>query len=76
MNWVAELAEQGVAILLISSEIEEIMGLAHRALVMRLGNIVAEYEADEDGRLDEQAIMQAAFGAETLHRVAGGGEAA
>lgn len=73
---VAELAEQGVAILLISSEIEEIMGLAHRALVMRLGSIVAEYEADEDGRLDEQAIMQAAFGAETMHRVAGGGEAA
>ncbi len=61
---VAELAEQGVAILLISSEIEEIVGLAHRALVMRLGNIVAGFEADEDGRLDEKEIMRAAFGAE------------
>ena len=70
---VVELATQGVAILLISSEIEEIMGLAHRSLVMRLGSIVAEFGADENGRLDEQAIMQAAFGAETLHQVATGG---
>ena len=34
---IAELAAQGVAILMISSEIEEIVGLAQRALVMRLG---------------------------------------
>ncbi|MDE0608769.1 MAG: sugar ABC transporter ATP-binding protein [Anaerolineaceae bacterium] len=72
---VVELASQGVAILLISSEIEEIIGLAHRSLVMRLGSIVAEIEAGEDGRLDEQAIMQAAFGAETLQRAVAGGEA-
>lgn len=72
---VVELATQGVAILLISSEIEEIMGLAHRSLVMRLGSIVAEFEAGEDGVLDEQAIMQAAFGAETMHRSAIGSEA-
>lgn len=72
---VVELATQGVAILLISSEIEEIMGLAHRSLVMRLGSIVAEFEAGEDGVLDEQAIMQAAFGAETMHRSPIGSEA-
>ncbi len=67
---VAELADQGVAILLISSEIEEIVGLAHRALVMRLGNIVAEFEADDDGQLDEKEIMRAAFG--TQEAEAGG----
>ena len=71
---VAELAAQGVAILMISSEIEEIVGLAQRALVMRLGHIVAEVEADEDGSLNEQAIMRAAFGAETLQPAEAGGE--
>lgn len=69
---VAELAAQGVAILLISSEIEEIVGLAQRALVMRLGHIVAEIEADADDALDEQAIMRAAFGAETPQPAATG----
>ncbi|MCE2489676.1 MAG: sugar ABC transporter ATP-binding protein [Anaerolineae bacterium] len=67
---VAELADQGVAILLISSEIEEIVGLAHRALVMRLGNIVASFEAEDDGQLDEKEIMRAAFG--TQEAEAGG----
>ncbi|MBE0690228.1 MAG: sugar ABC transporter ATP-binding protein, partial [Anaerolineae bacterium] len=60
---IADLARQGLAILLISSEIEEILGLAHRVLVMRLGQIVAEVR-EEDGALNEQAIMRAAFGTE------------
>ena len=33
---------EGMAILLISSEIEEIVGLAHRVLVMRAGRLVAD----------------------------------
>lgn len=60
---IADLAAEGMAILLISSEIEEIMGLAHRVLVMRLGRIVAEVKGD-GGQLDQHAIMRAAFGAE------------
>ena len=32
----------GPAVLLISSEIEEVLGLSHRVLVMRAGRIVAE----------------------------------
>lgn len=71
---VAELAAQGVAILMISSEIEEIVGLAQRVLVMRLGSIVAEIGAGDDGALDEQKIMRAAFGAETLQPAETGGE--
>ncbi len=38
----AELAATGMAILLISSEMEEILGMSHRVLVMRAGRLVAE----------------------------------
>ena len=41
-----DLAEQGAAILLISSELEEVLGLAHRVLVMRRGTISHEFAAD------------------------------
>jgi rhamnose transport system ATP-binding protein len=55
----ARLAEQGVGILMISSELPEILGMSHRVLVMRNGRIVAEF-----GREDatEEAIMAAATG--------------
>ncbi len=39
---IARLAEQGVAILMISSELPEILGMSHRVLVMREGSIVAD----------------------------------
>ena len=38
------LAAEGIAVLLISSEHEEVLGLAHRVLVMRGGRIVAEFD--------------------------------
>jgi ABC-type sugar transport system ATPase subunit len=56
---IVELAANGVAILLISNEMEEILGLAHRVLVMRAGRIVAELSGDQ---MTEEAIMAAAFG--------------
>ena len=37
------LAAQGLGVLLISSELEEVLGLAHRVLVVRAGRIVAEF---------------------------------
>jgi rhamnose transport system ATP-binding protein len=40
---ISELAQQGLAILMISSELPEIMGMSDRILVMREGQIVAEY---------------------------------
>jgi simple sugar transport system ATP-binding protein/ribose transport system ATP-binding protein len=52
------LAAEGAAVLLISSEIEEVLGLAHRVLVMRRGSITREFGADPS--LD--AVMEAAFG--------------
>ena len=52
------LAADGTAVLLISSEIEEVLGLAHRVLVMRRGSITREFAADPP----MEAVMEAAFG--------------
>jgi len=52
------LAERGMGVLLISSEVEEILGLAHRVLVMRAGRVAAELSGDE---MTESAILAAAF---------------
>jgi ABC-type sugar transport system ATPase subunit len=54
-----ELAASGMAILLISSELEEVLGLAHRVVVMRRGRHVTTLAED---RLDEDSILRAAFG--------------
>jgi simple sugar transport system ATP-binding protein/ribose transport system ATP-binding protein len=54
-----DLAADGMAVLLISNEMEEILGLAHRVYVMRAGTVVAELA---DDRLTEEAILGAAFG--------------
>ncbi|MFN8451991.1 MAG: sugar ABC transporter ATP-binding protein [Anaerolineae bacterium] len=59
---IVNLAAKGMAILLISSEMEEILGLAHRVLVMREGRIVAEL-SEADQTLTEDNVMRAAFGA-------------
>jgi ABC-type sugar transport system ATPase subunit len=52
------LAADGLGVLLISSDMEEILGLAHRVLVMRRGKITAELSG---GDLTEAAILGAAF---------------
>jgi rhamnose transport system ATP-binding protein len=41
-EFMAELAAQGLAIIMVSSEIPEILGMADRVIVMREGRIVAE----------------------------------
>ena len=53
-----DLAAEGAAVLLISSEIEEVIGLAHRVLVMRRGAITSEFAADPP----LADVMDAAFG--------------
>ena len=57
-----DLAEDGKAVLLISSEHEEVLGLAHRVLVMRGGAIVAELGPET---MSEEAVLAAAFGTAT-----------
>jgi simple sugar transport system ATP-binding protein/ribose transport system ATP-binding protein len=56
-----ELAAEGIGVLLISSEHEEVLGLAHRVLVMRAGRIAAELDM---ATMSEDALLRAAFSAE------------
>jgi simple sugar transport system ATP-binding protein/ribose transport system ATP-binding protein len=55
---IVELAADGMGVLLISSEMDEILGLSHRAYVMRAGAISAELAGNE---ITEAAILAAAF---------------
>lgn len=59
----AALAADGVGIVMISSELEEVLGLAHRVLVMRAGRVVDELAGEQ---VTEEAVMRAAFGAGTI----------
>jgi rhamnose transport system ATP-binding protein len=52
-----ELAAEGVAILMISSELPEVLRLADRVLVMREGRLVAEFDHTE---ASEETIVAAA----------------
>ncbi len=54
-----KLAEDGVGILFVSSEMEEILGMSDRTLVMHEGRITGELKRSE---LSEQAVMQLATG--------------
>lgn len=54
-----ELARAGMAVLVVSSEIEEVMGIAHRILVMHQGRIVAEFDG---AAAEEPDVIAAAFG--------------
>jgi rhamnose transport system ATP-binding protein len=56
---VAELASTGVAVMLISSELEEVRAMSTRLFVMREGRLVAEFS----GSADSDTVMQAAAGA-------------
>jgi rhamnose transport system ATP-binding protein len=54
-----ELAKSGVAVLMISSELPEVLGVSDRILVMREGELVAEFS---HGDASEEAVMSAAMG--------------
>ncbi len=56
---IEQLADDGVAILFVSSEMEEILRLSDRALVMHEGCITGELPREE---LSEKAVMQLATG--------------
>ena len=55
----SELAGQGVAVLMISSELPEVLGMADRVLVMREGKLVAELSRAE---ADEESVIRLATG--------------
>jgi rhamnose transport system ATP-binding protein len=56
---VAEMVQQGLAVILVSSELPEVMNLAHRVVVMRRGRRVAEFRR---GEASAEAIVAAASG--------------
>jgi len=56
---IADLAAEGMAILFISSELEEVIGMCARVLVMREGRLAGILEGEE---VDEEGIMYLATG--------------
>jgi ABC-type sugar transport system ATPase subunit len=46
-------------VLLISSELGEVLGLAHRVIAVRAGRVVGEYAGEQ---ADEETVMRAVFG--------------
>ena len=56
-----QLADQGVGVLMISSELPEVLGVSDRVLVMREGRLTGEFDARS---ATQDAIMRAATGAQ------------
>jgi len=54
---VRELCAQGIAVLLISDDLLELIGLSHRILVMKDGRIVAEVEAPSHAKPTEHELV-------------------
>ena len=53
---IADLAEQGLAVIVISSEMPEVLGVSHRILTMSDGHINGEFTS---GGMTEQALIDA-----------------
>mgnify|MGYP005872415417 CR=1 FL=1 len=63
-----DMARQGVAILMISSELPEVVGMSDRVYVMREGVIAGELQA---GDISQESIMTLATGVTDSHLKAG-----
>ena len=61
---IEQLTESGVAILLISSDMQELLAMSDRVVVMRAGQLVGEFSGDG---LTEMNIGAAALGADAGH---------
>ncbi|NLL90974.1 MAG: sugar ABC transporter ATP-binding protein [Ruminococcaceae bacterium] len=55
----SELASSGMAIIMVSSELPEILGMCDRILVARNGRIVGEFDRNE---ADQETLLNKAFG--------------
>jgi ribose transport system ATP-binding protein len=51
---IRRMAENGMGVLMVSSEVPEVLGLADRVVVMREGRVVREAPA---GELDEETVL-------------------
>ncbi len=57
-----ELAASGVAVVVISSDLPEIIGISDRVLVMREGRIAGEVNPDASGEISQETIMALSTG--------------
>ena len=63
---ISDLAAAGMAVVMASSDMPEILGLSHRAFVMRAGTVAAELDRSELDHVDVQAsIFRFAAGLES-----------
>jgi simple sugar transport system ATP-binding protein len=62
---IVEMRDQGVGVLLISAELEEILSLSDRIVVMFHGEIVAELPNDEKATKERLGLLMAGGGRET-----------
>jgi ribose transport system ATP-binding protein len=58
-QYIATLAEQGLAVIVISSEMPEVIGVSHRILTMAEGRLVGEYTGKE---MTEENLIAAVSG--------------
>ncbi|MBD1887327.1 sugar ABC transporter ATP-binding protein [Microcoleus vaginatus] len=63
---ISDLAAKGVAILMISSELPEIVGMSDRVLVMRAGSLVGEVGGSTGEKITQENIMAYATGAKEV----------
>ena len=61
-DFIGELAEQGLAVILVSSELPEVLGLADRLLVMHEGRVAARFTR---GSWSPEDVVGAAIGGQT-----------
>ncbi|MEP3280098.1 MAG: sugar ABC transporter ATP-binding protein [Stappiaceae bacterium] len=62
--FMGELVGQGLSVIMVSSELPEIMGMSDRIIVMREGRIAARY--DNDGKLSPEMLVRSAAGIEEV----------
>ncbi|WP_422477388.1 sugar ABC transporter ATP-binding protein [Pleomorphochaeta sp. DL1XJH-081] len=58
-EFVSEMASKGIAVLLISSELPEVLGMSDKAVIMHEGDVTAIFERSH---FNEEEIMRAALG--------------
>ncbi len=60
-QYILRMAKQGMAIILVSSELPEVLGLSDRVMVMHEGRLAGGFSRDQ---ADSETIMRAAIGAD------------
>jgi ribose transport system ATP-binding protein len=60
-NVMNQLVKEGKCVIMVSSELPEVLGMSDRVIVMREGRVMAEIDRDSD-HFNQESIMKAAWG--------------